>query len=301
MNKTKIDWCDMTFNPVTGCLYNCPYCYARGIANRFGNIKGNVTIEEIKTGLEFFFDYKEGANYENNGECIALNSQVYNLETKQPFPYPFSFRPTFHKYRLEEPKLKAKPQKIFVGSMTDLFGEWVPDSWIKEVFNACASAPQHTYLFLSKNPTKIPMTSYIYNGIFENHKNNFWFGTSINTQKDLSDRILGLAGVQGNLFLSIEPIFESIDLTKIDVDKAFVDILNGKACYFFDCGEFRKIKWVIVGAESGKRKGKVIPKREWIEKIVEQCKVASVPVFMKGSLKELMGQDFIQEWPEGLK
>ena len=36
MNKTKIDWCDSTWNPVTGCLHGCKYCYARGIANRFG-------------------------------------------------------------------------------------------------------------------------------------------------------------------------------------------------------------------------------------------------------------------------
>lgn len=36
MNKTKIDWCDSTWNPVTGCLHGCEYCYARDIAHRFG-------------------------------------------------------------------------------------------------------------------------------------------------------------------------------------------------------------------------------------------------------------------------
>lgn len=35
MNKTKIDWCDSTWNPVTGCLHECEYCYARRIAERF--------------------------------------------------------------------------------------------------------------------------------------------------------------------------------------------------------------------------------------------------------------------------
>lgn len=33
--KTKIDWCDATWNPVTGCLHGCEYCYARRIAERF--------------------------------------------------------------------------------------------------------------------------------------------------------------------------------------------------------------------------------------------------------------------------
>ena len=35
MEKTKIDWCDSSWNPVTGCLHSCKYCYARSIANRF--------------------------------------------------------------------------------------------------------------------------------------------------------------------------------------------------------------------------------------------------------------------------
>ena len=35
MNKTKIDWCDYTWNPITGCLNGCSYCYARKIAERF--------------------------------------------------------------------------------------------------------------------------------------------------------------------------------------------------------------------------------------------------------------------------
>ena len=40
MNKTKIEWCDSTWNPVTGCLHGCEYCYARKIANRFGRAFG---------------------------------------------------------------------------------------------------------------------------------------------------------------------------------------------------------------------------------------------------------------------
>ena len=35
--KTKIDWCDSSWNPVTGCLHGCEYCYARSIAKRFGS------------------------------------------------------------------------------------------------------------------------------------------------------------------------------------------------------------------------------------------------------------------------
>lgn len=35
MNATKIEWCDKTLNPVVGCSFGCPYCYARRMNDRF--------------------------------------------------------------------------------------------------------------------------------------------------------------------------------------------------------------------------------------------------------------------------
>jgi protein gp37 len=35
VNKTKIEWADYTWNPISGCKHGCPYCYARRIAERF--------------------------------------------------------------------------------------------------------------------------------------------------------------------------------------------------------------------------------------------------------------------------
>lgn len=133
MQKTKIDWCDMSFNPVTGCLHNCQYCYARKIANRFGT--------------EWF----------PNTKCVELEKPVMvpNGNGKDRInPYPHMFAPTFHKYRLEEPSKKKKGQTIFVCSMADLFGDWVPDEWINEIMKSIAKAPQHRYLFLTKNPER---------------------------------------------------------------------------------------------------------------------------------------------------
>ena len=40
MQKTKIEWCDYTWNPVVGCKHGCSYCYARKISTRFnGNFE----------------------------------------------------------------------------------------------------------------------------------------------------------------------------------------------------------------------------------------------------------------------
>lgn len=58
--------------------------------------------------------------------------------------------------------------------------------------------------------------------------------------------------------------------------------------------------WVIIGAETGNRKGKVIPKKEWIESIVASCIENNVPIFMKNSLKEIWGEELIQEFPKEL-
>ena len=56
-------------------------------------------------------------------------------------------------------------------------------------------------------------------------------------------------------------------------------------------------EWIIIGAETGNREGKVTPRREWVEHIVEYCDSKGKPVFMKESLRELMGEDFRQEFP----
>lgn len=59
--------------------------------------------------------------------------------------------------------------------------------------------------------------------------------------------------------------------------------------------------WVIVGAETGNRKGKVAPCKEWIDEIAAECKRRGKPLFMKDSLHDLMGDDFKQEFPWEVK
>lgn len=63
----------------------------------------------------------------------------------------------------------------------------------------------------------------------------------------------------------------------------------------------RGVDWVIIGAETGRRKNKVIPERKWIEDIVNECKKDNTPVFMKSSLSDIWGEPLIQEFPEELK
>lgn len=48
MNKSKIEWCDHTWNPITGCRHNCEYCYARRMTARFaGDVRLNKMAKKI--------------------------------------------------------------------------------------------------------------------------------------------------------------------------------------------------------------------------------------------------------------
>ena len=64
-----------------------------------------------------------------------------------------------------------------------------------------------------------------------------------------------------------------------------------------DDSEYGRWLWVVIGAETGNHKDKVIPKREWVLAIAEECAFWKTPVFMKESLRALMGDDFKQEYP----
>lgn len=162
--------------------------------------------------------------------------------------------------------------------MSDLFGEWVPDSWIDEVFAACEKAPQHNYLFLTKNPQRYNeygVDAYTIPGIF-----NLWYGMSVTTEAQFDKT--WLLPEYCNTFISIESILE--DLHTRDMD-----------------ARFENLDWIIVGAETGIRKEKVVPEREWIEQIIESSRKYEIPLFMKFSLAQIWSEPLIQEFPEGLR
>ena len=252
-DKTKIDWADATWNPVTGCLHGCEYCYARGIATRFSAEKKERTFIGHCVNI-----------YKNAPKELENPVEVHGRKTA----YPFGFAPTLYRYKLDEPKQWKKPRTIFVCSMADLFGDWIPNEWIAEVFNACLRAPQHIYLFLTKNPKRY--IDLMEHGLIPMEK-NFWFGTTTVTPEMEFFFCKTI-----NTFVSVEPImapFENLGENHCAVD------------------------WVIVGAETGRRKGKVIPRKEWIMELSEKCKADGVPIFMKESLRSIMGDDFKQEFP----
>lgn len=276
MNRSKIEWCDMTWNPVTGCYHGCEYCYARRIAHRFGgyvygpgcSFMGPKTTK-IGMGKSYYGEVKE-----QNGVKIADINSPFLDEKLKKVAYPFEFMPTFHRYRLDEPIKRKKPAKIFVSSMGDLFGEWVPDEWIEEVLKACRKAPQHTFMFLTKNP-------WGYHRLQTLYSSNDWLGVTIdgtgtgNSFRDYKSKRKAMDYVAPivNRFLSIEPLINPID----------PGIIEGMG-------------WVIVGAQTGP--GAVKPKKKWVQNIMNQARKYDIPLFLKDNLN---WPEKIQEWPEGAK
>lgn len=269
-DRTKIDWCDASWNPVTGCLHGCKYCYARGIATRFGAHFREVDDNADYIGLHVL---EEPFQFRAYGMVNGVHVDLGSMGKKMPYPY--DFEPTFHRYRLDIPKRWTRPRNIFVCSMADLFGEWVPDEWIKAVLDACREAPQHRYLFLTKNPTRYDELEE--KDLITDKDQNFWLGSTVTVEtRDLLHYNFGL-----HTFKSCEPMLAPWPPAGPPNEK------------------YRGAwpEWVIFGAETGNRKGKVVPEKEWIDNAVKMCRNIGAKVFMKESLHGIMGADFVQEFP----
>lgn len=116
---------------------------------------------------------------------------------------------------------------------------------------------------------------------------NFWYLWR------MSDTILP---TNTHKFISIEPL--SCDICEVEDEREGGKLLEH---FLLPRGYKSFFEWVIVGAETGRRKNKIVPKREWIEKLLELCRKAEIPIFMKSSLAEIWSEPLIQEFPKELQ
>ncbi|MCD8011606.1 MAG: DUF5131 family protein [Lachnospiraceae bacterium] len=253
MSFSKIEWCDFTLNILTGCLHGCPYCYARSMTQRFcGNIKWNLA----QTG-----------KYRKEGEIYILDEPFLD-ESGQQVVYPFGFAPTFHKYRFGCLDRMKMGQRVFVGAMADVFGDWVPESVIKDIFRECEDHPKNSYIFLTKNPKR-------YSELELPDKPNYFYGTSVTCPDDFGR--LDLLPKAGMRFVSFEPLLADISAPLLS------DIKNG--------ARRGNLDWIIAGAETGRKKGKIVPERSWISAVEEYAEHWDIPIFMKDSLIPIVGKE----------
>jgi len=171
-------------------------------------------------------------------------------------PYEQGFDLRLVPEKLTEPFSWRSPKLVFVNSMSDLFQDGIPDTYVEAVSQVMAKANWHTYQVLTKRSERLAR---LLNGRlrFAAEQEHVWWGVSVEDRKYGLPRIDDLRRAPSMVrFLSIEPLLE--DLGKID--------LTG-------------VTWVIVGGESGP--GARPMRREWVTSIRDQCEASGVPFFFK--------------------
>lgn len=246
---TGIQWCDSTISPWFGCTKvspGCANCYAEKDAKRYDRAgwgKGEPRVR-AKT-------------FEKN--AMALN----------------------RKAEREGRRLKVFP------SLCDPFDEEVTDEWKADLFSTVFATQHLDWLLLTKRTQE---AARCFRDFQLDALKNLWLGTSVENQPFADERILELLQIPAWVrFLSVEPLLGPVDLQQIPnapgfgEGQDFINALDGFVwtCsdpeYYDTCSIASKIDWVIVGGESNGRPCNV----EWIRSIVEQCKAAGVPCFVK--------------------
>lgn len=171
-----------------------------------------------------------------------------------PFEQGFDLRLVPEK--LAEPLRWSEPRMIFVNSMSDLFHEGVPLSYISRVAATMHLARWHTYQVLTKRSERL--RDVLCGSLQETAKEaHIWWGVSVEDRRYGLSRIADLQATPAAVrFLSVEPLLE--DLGRLPLEG---------------------ISWVIVGGESGP--GARPMKEAWVLSIREQCEAANIPFFFK--------------------
>jgi protein gp37 len=223
-DNNNIEWAQWSWNPITGCKHGCEFCYARDISARFG-----------------------------------------------PPGVADPFAPVLWTSRLSAPQHTKVPdgadgdiglRNVFAVSMGDLFGAWVPDEWIDAVMGAVRAAPQWNFLFLTKNPKRLPSVDF---------PANAWVGTTVNTQKMVKAAEDAFSKVKATVkFLSCEPLYEDLHFKHLD-----------------------RFDWIIIGgASKSTRTPEYRPPRDHINNLEAQAREAGCKIYEKPNLLER-----IREYP----
>lgn len=221
MAESTIEWTDATWNPVAGCTVitaGCTNCYAMRMAAR----------------LDAMGQPKYAGLTRKSGGRAVWTGKVRLDEAS-----------------LNAPKTWRGNRKVFVNSMSDLFHEGVPLSFVERVWATMEATPQHTYQILTKRPERMRLAAEKLPTL-----PNVWLGTSVENEAVLS-RLDDLRATRAAIrFVSFEPLIGSVAAANL-----------------------ADIHWAIVGGESGPKAREMDP--EWVEEIEVLCREAGAAFFFK--------------------
>ena len=237
-----------TWNPIAGCFHGC----------RWTMLDGEIAECYAKTVAE----------------RLAVSAYPHGFEHHYWYPK-----------RLNEPLKVKEPAGIFIGSMADLMGHWVPDEHIRAVLDVCRRASQHTFFLLTKNHTRLwgfEFPANVWVGI--SSPPDFMYGKALSRRQQQTMFELALdalfAADASTTWVSFEPL--SWDVSKI-VD-SHPDALD----------------WAVIGAASDGAK-KYPPREDDLRSLVSVLDNYHIPIFFKGNLRSSMWaqKNWRAEFPHG--
>jgi protein gp37 len=256
MNKTKIDWVKnpdgtqgYTWNPITGCLNDCSYCFARKLAN--GRLKSRYLANS----------------------CLPTHDEPnHEAHHQDPF-YPRLWPGMLTNMVFER---WNKPRGVFVCDMSDLFGIGVPEEWTSRTIEAIKRHPESRFYLLTKQPQNLAKWSPF--------PPNCWVGVSATNHQTFVDAYCKLAPIGATVkFISLEPLLSWSNLPSGNEPTV------GRGTYTKQilleasmCG----VSWLILGSRTQPVRH---PPREWVDEIISAADKAGIPVFVKEPMASHFG------------
>lgn len=280
MNKSPIEWTDYTANPlryrtadgrvVWACVKTsagCTNCYADSLSTRYGGVRraGDWNAGTMAT-LTPFLDEAElhrmrtfkGRVVEACEPCMGSGSDPTGAD------------------HLACGHCRAKGSiergaRVFLGDMTDLFGEWVPDALLDRLFSdVLERRTDVTWQLLTKRAQRLHDYLSWRWGEGRIPSRHIHVGVSCENQAAYDERIGKLLRTPARVrFLSLEPLLGPIDLR-----------MGGMSMPDYSAHDPLPLpNWCIVGGESGPKARPM--DLAWARSIVKQCQSAGVPCFVK--------------------
>jgi len=251
-DKSKIEWCDATWNPVTGCTKvseGCRNCYAKTFTERFEGTPGH---------------------YFESGFKVTLRPEKLD----QPL-----------RWRRPRRIFVNSMSDLFHPDVPDDFIDQVFAVMAlapQHTFQVLTKRPERMLAWYNRDPADMNDALYPFR-VNRWPLPNVWLGVSVENQKAADERIPLLLQTPAAIrFLSCEPLLGEVDLSKWLLTPGWVpsyydpDNIHGYP-NAEPTNEF--INWVIVGGESGPRARPMHP--DWVRGLRDQCQAAGVPFFFK--------------------
>lgn len=227
-----IEWTDYTWNPIAGCFHACAWIMPDGkIANCYAeDVANKFGTSAYKHGFEHHY-----------------------------------WKPDLFK----QPAQVKTPSRIFVGSMADVFGHWVPQEQIEQVLSVVEANPQHQFQFLTKNPKRLKQFKF---------PDNAWVGISAPPTH--------MWGKQLNSFQQqtwLQASLAALDNCDASIKWMSIEPLSFDMAWILE-REQAELQWAVIGAASNGAKI-YQPDPVWVENMIIQLQSTNTPIFFKGNLK----------------